>query len=453
MRVSDLRVAIVGAGPSGIYAAEALSSLQDVTVDVDIFDALPVPFGLVRYGVAPDHTSIRGVRDTLDKTLNNPGVRFFGNVRVGVDISLSELGDDYDAVLLTYGASTDQQLGVSGEGLIGSIPATELVSWYCGNPDAQRELIENAIQGVTNVVVIGVGNVAVDVARILAKASGELGDTDMPQHVLDALSSTSITDVHIVGRRGPAQASFTTKELRELGELLGVDVIVNPADLDFDAHSLETIASHKVAARNVEVMKEWATRTPQNLPRRLHFHFFRRPVEIMGSDRVESVVLERTEFGDDGQLRGTGSTERLASQLIVRSVGYRGESIDGVDVDQRSGTITNSDGRVIQDGTVVPGLYVAGWIKRGPSGIIGTNKKCAVATVDALLADHAAGALPTPGSIGSVVSLLEERGIDYCTTQNWRNIDIAERELGQSRGRERTTIHERSDLIAAGHNQ
>jgi ferredoxin/flavodoxin---NADP+ reductase len=453
MRVTDLRVAIVGAGPSGIYAAEALSSLQDVVVDVDIFDALPVPFGLVRYGVAPDHTSIRGVRDTLDKTLNNPGVRFFGNVRVGVDISLSELGEDYDAVLLTYGASTDQQLGVPGEGFRGSIPATELVSWYCGNPDAQRELIEGAIQGVSSVVVIGVGNVAVDVARILVKAPGELGDTDMPQHVLDALSSTSITDVHIVGRRGPAQASFTTKELRELGELLGVDVIVSPDDLDLDSHSLATIASHKVAARNVEVMKEWATRTPQNLPRRLHFHFFRRPVEIIGSDKVEGVVLEHTEFDEDGQLRGTGSTERLTSQLIVRSVGYRGESIDGVDVDERSGTITNSDGRVIRDGSVVPGLYVAGWIKRGPSGIIGTNKKCAVATVDALLADHAAGVLPSPGNSGSVVSLLEVRNIEYSTTQSWRNIDVAERELGQSRGRERTTIHERSDLIAAGRNQ
>jgi len=241
--------------------------------------------------------------------------------------------------------------------------------------------------------------------------------------------------------------------LRELGELLDVDVIVSPEDLELDSHSLETIASHKVAARNVDVMKEWATRTPRNLPRRLHFHFFRRPVEIIGVDKVEGVVLEHTEFGEDGQLRGTGNTEQLATQLIVRSVGYRGESISGVDVDQRSGTITNSDGRVIRDGSVVPGLYVAGWIKRGPSGIIGTNKKCAVATVDSILADHAAGVLPSPGSRGTVVSLLEEREIDYCTTQSWRNIDIAERELGQSRGRERTTIHERSELIAAGHNQ
>ena len=452
MRMAALRVAIVGAGPSGIYAAEALSSLPDLVVDVDIFDALPVPFGLVRYGVAPDHTSIRGVRDTLDKTLNNEGVRFFGNVRVGVDISLNELSDDYDAVLLTYGASSDQHLGVPGEEHKGSIPATELVSWYCGNPDAQRTLIEDSIRGVSSVVVIGVGNVAVDVARILVKAPGALDETDMPQHVLDVLSNTDITDVHIVGRRGPAQASFTTKELRELGELSGVEVLVDPDDLDMDAISLETIASNKVAARNVEVLREWSSRAPQNLPRRLHFHFFRRPLELIGANAVEGVVLERTEFGEDGQLRGTGSTEEIAAQLVVRSVGYRGVPIVGIELDERSGTIPNNAGRVTREGMVVPGIYVAGWIKRGPSGIIGTNKKCAVATVDALLADYADGSLPARAGAGSIVSLLEEREIDFSTTQSWRNVDIAERELGQSRGRERTTIHERSDLLVVGRN-
>jgi ferredoxin--NADP+ reductase len=452
MRSPNLRVAIVGAGPSGIYAAEALSTLHDVVVDVDVFDALPVPFGLVRYGVAPDHTSIRGVRDTLEKTLNNPGVRFFGNVRVGVDISLGELSEDYDAVILTYGASTDQQLGIPGEALKGSIPATELVSWYCGNPDARRELIENSIRNVSSVVVIGVGNVAVDVARILIKAPGELDATDMPQHVLEDLSSSSITDVHIVGRRGPAQASFTTKELKELGELLGVDVVVDPDDLELDPSSLETVAAHKVAARNVEVLKEWSSRSTGDQPRRLHFHFFRRPVEIIGVDGVSGVVLERTEFDEDGQLVGTGATEELPAQLVVRSVGYRGESSVGVEVDQRSGAIPHIDGRVLRGDSAVPGLYVAGWIKRGPSGIIGTNKKCAAGTVEGLIADYSAGILPTPANAGSVVALLDARGIDYCSTQSWRNIDRAERELGHSRGRERTTIHDHADLISTGRN-
>lgn len=450
MREPAVRVAVVGAGPSGIYAAEALSSRSDVVVDVDIFDALPVPFGLVRYGVAPDHLSIRSVRDTLDKTLDNPGVRFVGNVTIGRDVTMDELLDDYDAVLLTYGASADQRLGISGEDLTGSIAATDLVAWYCGHPDAQRAEIESAISAAGSVVVVGVGNVAVDVARILAKAPGALDSTDMPQHVLDALSSTSIRDIHVLGRRGPAQASFTTKELRELGELEDVDVIVDAIDLEIDQASADVVASSKVAARNLEVLREWAARPVGTSTRRLHLHFFSRPVDVIGTSTVEAVVVERTRLADDGSLVGTGELQELPAQLIVRSVGYRGVPLPGVDVDGRTGTIPNDDGRVLRDGIPVPGMYVAGWIKRGPTGIIGTNKKCAIASVEALLDDMAAEGRDRPAAMGSVVERLRGSGARVIDAAGWRSIDAAERQLGAAQGRERTTIHERSDLIRAG---
>lgn len=449
MREPAVRVAVVGAGPSGVYAAEALSSRTDVVVDVDVFDALPVPFGLVRYGVAPDHFSIRSVRDTLDKTLDNPGVRFVGNVTVGRDVTLDELLADYDAVLLTYGASADQRLGIAGEDLTGSIAATDLVAWYCGHPDAKRLEIEAAVAGAASVVVVGVGNVAVDVARILAKAPGALDSTDMPQHVLDALSSTAITEIHVLGRRGPAQASFTTKELRELGELEDVDVVVDAQDLALDPASEDAIASSKVAARNLEVLREWAGRTPGTASRRLHLHFFSRPVEIVGDYAVAGVRVERTRLADDGSLVGTGEITELPAQLIVRSVGYRGVPLAGVEVDARTGTIPNEEGRVLRDGTPVPGVYVAGWIKRGPTGIIGTNKKCAIASVEALMTDMAADGRARPGSGGSVVERLRDSGAIVIDSAGWRSIDAAERQLGTAQGRERTTIHERADLIRA----
>ncbi len=432
-----------------MYAAESLVSRSEATVEVDIFDRLPVPFGLVRYGVAPDHLSIRGVRDTLDKTLDTPGVRFIGNVTVGQDVTLEDLRDDYDAVLLTYGASSDQRLGIPGEDLPGSIAATDLVAWYCGHPDAEQSAIEESIEGATSVVVVGVGNVAVDVARILAKAPGELDSTDMPQHVLEALSSTQIEDIHILGRRGPAQASFTTKELRELGELVDVDVIVRSEDLDLDPASADVVSSSKVAARNLDVLREWAARAPGNAARRLHLHFFSRPLELKVSGRVDHVVVERTSLDPDGSLVGTGETVEIPAQLVVRSVGYRGLPIDGVDLDDRSGTIANDNGRVLHHGAPVPGVYVAGWIKRGPTGIIGTNKKCAVATVDAIMEDAASGDVGSPTHPGSVIMRLKERGADLVTADGWRDIDAAERTLGALRGRDRTTIHERSELIRA----
>ncbi|MGI9135715.1 MAG: FAD-dependent oxidoreductase, partial [Candidatus Nanopelagicales bacterium] len=389
-----LRVAVIGSGPSGMYAADALVGQTDVPVTVDVIDKLPVPFGLVRYGVAPDHHSIRSVRDTLDKILDKPGVRFIGNLEVGTDISVAELHDYFDAVIFTYGASRDRRLGIPGEDLAGSVAATDFVAWYCGHPEADRSQFESLVPTATAAVVVGVGNVAVDVTRVLGKTVAELNDTDMPQHVFDTLDKSGITDIYVLGRRGPAQATFTTKELKELGELADADVIIDPAVMELDAFSAEQAASDKATARNIEVMREWSTRTPEGKRRRIHMHFFARPVEIIGDDRVRRVVVERTSLDASGGASGTGETYTVDADLVVRSVGYRGTALDEVPFDSGKNVIPSADGRVQRDGVTVPGEYVAGWIKRGPTGIIGTNKKCAVGTVASLIEDVSANLLP-----------------------------------------------------------
>ena len=444
-----VRVAIVGSGPSGMYSADALVNQTEIPVEVDVIDRLPVPFGLVRYGVAPDHLSIRSVRDTLNKTLDKPGVRFLGNVTVGRDVSLAELHDCYDAIIFSYGASRDRRLGIAGEDLAGSVAATDLVEWYCGHPDADRGTFEALLPTTTSAVVVGVGNVAVDVTRVLAKTVGELDHTDMPQYVFDTLAQSQITDIHVLGRRGPAQAAFTTKELRELGELAEADIIVSPADLELDDASRAAADADRAVLRNVEVMREWSTREPTGKPRRIHLHFFARPHELHGHGRVETVVVERTALTPEGSAAGTGEFFDLAGNLVVRSVGYRGTAIDGVPFDSGRNVIPHADGRIQIDGATVPGEYVAGWIKRGPTGIIGTNKKDAAATVVSLLADAASGALPEPTSPGGVDALLADRGVVVVSTDGWRAIDQAERDLGATRGRDRTTIHDRDALIAA----
>lgn len=446
-----MRVAVVGSGPSGIYATDALVSQSDLPVEVDIIDRLPVPFGLVRYGVAPDHLSIRSVRDTLDKVLDKPGVRFLGNVTIGQDISVAELHDLYDAVVFTYGASRDRRLGIEGEDLEGSVAATDLVAWYCGHPDADRALFETLIPSSTAAVVVGVGNVAVDVARVLGKTVGELDHTDMPQHVFDTLASSGITDVYVLGRRGPAQAAWTTKELKELGELVDADVIVRPEDVVLDEASAALAASDRAVGRNVDVVTAWASRVPEGKPRRVHVRFLSRPVELRGDERVRTVVVERTRLTPEGSAEGTGEFEEVAADLVVRSVGYRGTALDEVPFDAGRNVIPHTDGRVERDGATVRGEYVAGWIKRGPTGIIGTNKKDAVATVASLLADASDGLLAAPAdpTSAAVDALLSERGVQVVTTEGWRAIDRAERALGAERGRDRTTIHDRDALIAA----
>lgn len=444
-----MRVAVVGSGPSGIYAADALVSQEDVPVEVDIIDRLPVPFGLVRYGVAPDHLSIRSVRDTLNKVLQKPGVRFLGNITVGEDVSATDLLRFYDAVILTYGASSDRRLGIPGEDLDGSVAATDFVAWYCGHPDADRERFERLVPSATSAVVVGVGNVAVDVTRVLGKTVGELDHTDMPQHVLDTLAASRITDVYLLGRRGPAQATFTTKELKELGELLEADVIVDPADVVLDDTSAAAAASDRAIGRNVDVVTEWSQRAPEGKPRRIHVRFLSRPVELKGEGRVSSVVVERTRLTPEGGAEGTGEMEEIPADLVVRSVGYRGTQLDDLPFDERGNVIPHVDGRVTREGAPLPGFYVAGWIKRGPTGIIGTNKKDAVATVASLLEDHAGGLLPRPDDSGGLPDYLAARGVDVVQTSGWDAIDAAERALGATRGRDRTTIHDRGDLLTA----
>ncbi len=444
-----LRVAIIGSGPSGMYAADALIGQTDVPVSVDVIDKLPVPFGLVRYGVAPDHHSIRSVRDTLDKILDKPGVRFIGNLEVGSDISVTELHEYFDAVIFTYGASRDRRLGIPGEDLAGSVAATDFVAWYCGHPEADRAEFETLVPSATSAVVVGVGNVAVDVTRVLGKTVAELNDTDMPQHVFDTLDKSGITDIYVLGRRGPAQATFTTKELKELGELADADVIIDPAAMELDAFSAEQAAADKATARNVEVMREWSTRTPEGKRRRIHMHFFARPVELTGDDRVRQVVVERTALDATGGASGTGEMYTVNADFVVRSVGYRGTALDEVPFDSGKNVIPSAEGRVQRDGVTVPGEYVAGWIKRGPTGIIGTNKKCAVGTVASLLEDVSANLLPAPahGTIEEFDARIA--GLETVDTAGWRSIDQAERALGESAGRARTSLHTEADMLAA----
>jgi ferredoxin/flavodoxin---NADP+ reductase len=429
-----MRVAVVGAGPSGIYAAEHLAS--EYQVEVDVFDTLPVPFGLVRYGVAPDHFAIRSVRDKLAQTFENPLVRFRGNVTIGRDLTAQDLQDHYDAVVYTYGASLDRELGIPGEDHPMSIAATAFVRWYTGHPDATD--FGEQLSRATEVCVVGLGNVAIDVTRILIKPASELMQTDIPQHVLDSLASSSVKKVHVVGRRGPANATFTTKELKELGEIPGVDVIVNAKDIPSDREFAS--GGSKIVARNLDVMSEWATRKVSNA-KSIEFHFFSAPDALdldRGILRVKEMAID-----ENGRLSPTGSVNEIQADLVVRSIGYRGEGLHGLPFDHVSNVIPNNEGSI----TGLESSYVAGWIKRGPSGIIGTNKKDAVSCVNLLVHDHKGG---QKSSAANIDQLLADRGVRSIDFQGWNRIDEREKELGASRGRERTSIHEREELIRIG---
>jgi ferredoxin--NADP+ reductase len=442
------RVAVVGSGPSGMYAADAL---LEQGIEVDVIDRLPVPFGLVRYGVAPDHTSIRSVRDTLDQMWDKPGIRFLGNVEVGKDISIDELLAAYSAVILTYGASSDRRLAIDGEDLIGSVAATDLVAWYTGHPEYRGPDFDELLSNVRNVAVIGVGNVAVDVVRVLSKSRLELSQTDMPEHVLRSLDSAPVECVYLIGRRGPVQATFTTKELRELGELQEAGIEVDPADLELDPASEAELSQNKVAARNFKVLQEWTDKTPrQDAKRTIFVKFFHRPVALRGDERVTGLQVERTEFDTEGHVRGTEQFEELPVDLVVRSVGYRGTAMPGVPFDPDRNVIPNIDGRVMDGSEAIRGLYVAGWIKRGPTGIIGTNKKCAVGTVGSLLADLQEGRLTRDINGLGIDEVLAQRGVQTIGISGWRNIDAQERARGEEHGRPRMTIHDRTELVEIG---
>lgn len=439
-----VRVAVIGSGPSGLYAADELSKHDGVSVDV--LDRLPCPYGLLRYGVAPDHLKMKSLEITLRKILERPGVRFLGGVELGPGVSAAELREHYDAVIYATGSPVDRRLSVPGEDLPGSFSATQFVAWYCGHPDTE---VDAFTLDARSAVVIGVGNVAVDVTRILAKTAAELRATDMPDHVLQVLNASAISDVYIVGRRGPAQAKFTTKELRELGELANADVVVDPAELVLDEAGKEAIETNKTIRRNVETLQEWSIRTPQDRPRRIHLRFLLAPTRVHGTSRVTAVECERTALDGAGGVTGTGVVIALPAQLVLRSVGYRGLPLPGVPFDERSGVIPHVQGRVQRDGTVATGEYVVGWIKRGPTGVIGTNKSDARETVELLLADLDTLPRAPQRDADAITTLLAQRGVEVVTWAGWKAIDAAELALGSTAGRTRIKIADRQELLRA----
>ena len=446
---SPLRVAIVGAGPAGFYAAAHLLA-SDTPVEVDMFDRLPTPFGLVRAGVAPDHPKIKTVTRVFEKTARKPGFRFLGGVELGRDVHRSELRERYHAVLYSIGAATDRRLGIPGEDLPGSEAATTFVGWYNGHPDHPDRQFD---LDVGRAVVIGNGNVALDCARMLALGAGELRASDTAEHAIDVLANSAIREVVIAGRRGPAQAAFTNPELLELGELELADVLVDPADVELDPASqawLESDEAGGTARRNVEILRGYAAREPAGKPRAIALRFQLSPVEIRGEGRVEEIVLERNrlERAEDGRIvaRPTGERETVACGLVLRSIGYLGVAIPEVPFDARRGIVPNVAGRVLDGEHHLTGEYVAGWIRRGPSGVIGTNKKDGQEAAASLLEDAAAGLLETPPEAGDVVEVLAERGVEPVGWEGWRRIDEHELERGETAGRPRIKLARYEDL-------
>ncbi len=444
-----LRVAVVGSGPAGFYAAGALLA-SDLPVEVDLIERLPTPWGLVRLGVAPDHPKIKSVSRAYEKIAAKPGFRFLGNVEVGRDLTHADLVRLYDAVLYAVGAQTDRRMGIPGEDLAGSWPATEFVAWYNGHPDYQELQFDLSVE---RVVVVGAGNVAVDVARMLALTPEELDATDTTDAAIAAINGSAIREIVMVARRGPVQAAFTTPELIELGELAGCDVVVDPADLELDPVSEAALEGDTNATRNLEVLREYAARPLHGHPKQLHLRFLRSPVALTGDGRVEAVetVRNRLDPDDRGKLRAVPTEERetIPCGLVFRSVGYQGVPVPDVPFDDWRATIRNEGGRVVEEnGEHVPGVYCAGWIKRGPSGVIGTNKKDAAETVELLL-DDLRDAPRKGSSAGEVDALLDERGIRRVEYAGWCAIDEAERAAGEKLGRPRVKIVTWDELLEA----
>ena len=451
--MNALRVAIVGSGPAGFYAADALLKSEQPVVEVDMIERLPTPWGLVRLGVAPDHPNIKSVSRAFERIAARPGFRFFGNVEVGTDVTHEELVRAYDAVVYAVGAQTDRHLGIPGEDLAGSWPATAFVAWYNGHPDFQDLSFDLSGE---RAVVIGNGNVAVDVARMLALTEAELAPTDTTEPAADAIVGAGIREILMLGRRGPVQASFTTPELQELGELAGADVAVDAADLELDAASEAALADETpIARRNVEVLREYAAREPAGKPRTVKLRFSVSPIAILGAGRVEAVEIVRNVLvrDADGRVRAEPTDERevIPCGVVFRSVGYHGVALPGLPFDERAGLIPNESGRVRDaTGAAIPGVYCTGWIKRGPSGVIGTNKKDASETVELLLEDARAGLLPArDGQAPDLDTLLAERDGGVVTYAGWEAIDAVERARGEPLGRPRVKLCSWDELLAA----
>lgn len=450
------RIAIIGSGPSGFYAADHLLK-SGLPISIDMFDRLPTPFGLVRGGVAPDHQKIKSVTKVYDKIATSPAFRFFGHVEFGTDLSRDDLQAHYHAVIYAVGAQTDKALGIAGEELSGSHAATEFVAWYNGHPDYKHLSFDLSQE---RVAVIGVGNVAMDVARILARTQEELAQTDIADYAQAALSQSKVREIYVLGRRGAAQAAFTTPEIKELGEMAGADIVILPEDVVLDDASKAYLASDKADAKdakNVEIMREYSQRAPSGKPKRIIMRFCSSPVELLGTERVEGMKIVRNRLSLDAQgnvkAQATEQTEILPVGLVFRSVGYKGVALPDVPFDAKQGTIPNDKGRVLlkQGGEVLCGDYVVGWIKRGPSGIIGTNKPDSIETANCLLEDLRAGMVWSPEhpEAHAIEDLLRERGVRSVSYAEWLKLDEIERQRGAEQGRPRHKFTDIASMLQA----
>ena len=449
-----LRVAVVGAGPAGIYASDLLINNKELDIHVDLFEQMPAPFGLIRYGVAPDHPRIKGIVKSLHNVLDKDNLRLIANVTVGRDITVEELTDYYHAVVFSTGAVRDRELLIPGGDK--SIGAGEFVGFYDGNPRFERSWDLSAEE----VAVIGVGNVALDISRVLAKTADELAVTEIPDNVYESLKQNKAKTVHMFGRRGPAQAKFTPKELRELDESPTIQVLVDPEDIDYDQLSEEVRRADKSVDLVCSVLESYAMREPDDSPHKIHIHFFEEPVEVLTDDAgvITGIRTERQELDGQGGITGTGKFTDWPVQQVYHAVGYRSEPVEGVPFDLERHVIPNDGGHVLTeaDGEIVPKLYTTGWIKRGPVGLIGNTKSDAKETTDMLVADGVAGNLATPtnDSADAILDLLRSRGVDYATWEGWYKLDEAERALGAADTtfpRERKKIVEWEEML--GHSR
>ena len=440
---TDLRVAVIGAGPAGIYASDLLAKQG---VNIDLFEQMPAPFGLIRYGVAPDHPRIKGIIASLHRVLDTPTIRLLGNIHIGEDITIAQLHEYYDAVLLATGAVADRDLDIPGENLNGSYGAADFVGFYDGNPRFHRPWNLTA----TPIAIIGVGNVALDISRILAKTANELHTTEIPDNVYQTLKNNQATHIHIFGRRGPAQAKFTPLELKELDHSPSINVVVDPEDIDYDEASIAARRASKSQDLVCQTLEQYAMREPKDAPHTLHIHLFENPVEILGKDgNVVGLRTERMELDGTGHVQGTGKFTEWPVQAVYRAVGYRSEAITAVPFDHGTAVIPNDGGHVVDPaGEIVPGVYVTGWIKRGPVGLIGNTKSDAKETTDMLIADALAGRLTPRTATGDITEYLEAQGIPYTTWDGWHKLDAHERSLGSAEGRERKKVVEWDEMVA-----